>query len=277
MAVPGLPVGTNDERTDTSVDPMKIAVCVKSVPERRVRIDPLSMRIDRSGSAELNNFDKHAVEEALRIKDASDAEVIVVSMGPDNAAESLRTALGLGADRAVLVSDPSAAGSDLVATSLVLGRALEREHPDLVLFGQQASDGGGGVVWAAVAEILHLPVVSQVTALTIDDRHVTLTRQTELGDDSMEVPCPAVLAVTDAINEPRYASLKGMMGAKKKPLEVLSVADLGLEPSAVGDSGSKTVVLGISEPPRRGETALVEDEDAAAQVIFDFLAERQLL
>ena len=157
-------------------------------------------------------------------------------MGPTAATESLRTGLGMGADRAVLVDDDAVAGSDLVATSLVLARVLERESPDLVLFGQQTSDGGGAVLWAAVAERLQQPFVSQATKLMVGDGVVTVDRETEVGNDRIEARLPAVVAVSDAINEPRYTSLKGMMGAKKKPLETLTAADLGL---AADDGGNR--------------------------------------
>lgn len=264
------------ERVDES-DQMKIAVCVKAVPDGRLRIDPVSKRLDRSGSSELNKFDTYAVEEALRIKERSGGEVVVASMGPENAAESLRSALGLGADRAVLVSDHTATGSDLLGTSAVLARVLERERPDLVLFGQQASDGGGALLWAAVAERMKLPVVSQVTGLTVEAGTLRLTRQTEFGDDSIETALPAIIAVTDAINEPRYASLKGMMGAKKRPLAVLSTEDLGMDPSGVGEQAARTAVLTIQEPPRRSNTMKVTDEGDGAEQILSFLLERQLL
>src|SRR5204862_7644714 len=197
---------------------MRIAVCVKHVPEGAARIDPASKRLDRSGEGALNHFDANAVEEALRLKGDSDTEVVVVSLGPAKAADSLRKALAMGADRAVLVSDDAAAGSDLVATSKILGRALERENPDLVLFGQQASDSDGAVLWAAVAERLERPVISQASELRLQGTTVHVKRQTEFGYDVIETPLPAVVAVSDAINEPRYPSLRGIMGAKKKPL-----------------------------------------------------------
>src|SRR6202795_3683289 len=148
---------------------MKIAVCVKHVPEGHGRIEPGSKRLDRSGEGALNHFDANAVEEALRLKGDGDGEVVVVSMGPEKAADSLRKALAMGADRGVLVSDEALAASDLVATSKVLAKALERENADLVLFGQQASDADGAVLWAAVAERLHRPVVSQVAELKLQD------------------------------------------------------------------------------------------------------------
>ena len=256
---------------------MKIAVCVKHVPEGHSRLDPATRRLDRSGEGALNHFDANAVEEALHLKGDSDTEVVVVSLGPGKAADSLRKALAMGADRAVLVSDEAAAGSDLVATSRVLAKALARESADLVLFGQQASDGDGAVLWAAVAERLQRPVVSQVAELTLQDGSLRLKRQTEFGYDVIEAPLPAVVAVSDAINEPRYPSLKGIMGAKKKPFDTLSLADLGVDLGEAGEAGSKTEVLALGEPPSRGDARKIEDDGSAAQQIFDFLAEKRLV
>src|SRR2546430_17736921 len=144
---------------------MRIAVCVKHVPEGPTRIDPSTKRLDRSGEGALNHFDANAVEDALRLKGESDTEVVAVSLGPQKALDSLRKALAMGADRAVLVSDDAAAGSDLVATSLLLAAALDKEDPDLILFGQQASDADGAVLWAAVADRLRRPLISQVAEL----------------------------------------------------------------------------------------------------------------
>jgi electron transfer flavoprotein beta subunit len=256
---------------------MKVVACVKCVPDGRARLDPASKRLDRGGAAEINAFDQFAVEEAIRINEESGAEVVVVSMGPASAAEALRGALALGADRAVLVSDPAVIGSDMLATSKVLAKVLEREQADLVLFGQQTSDGGGAVLWAAVAELLRVPTISQTTKLDIGDGVVRATRQTEVGDDIIEAPLPAIVAVTDAINELRYASLKGKMAAKKKPLEVLTLSDLGLDASSAGDAGSKTVVRAVTDPPARANAVRVEYHDGAAQAVVDFLAERQLV
>jgi electron transfer flavoprotein beta subunit len=257
---------------------VKIAVCVKHVPEGPSRIDPGSKRLDRSGEGALNHFDANAVEEALRLKGDSDAEVVAVTLGPERAADSLRKALAMGADRAVLVTDEAAAGSDLVATSAILAKALERESADLVLFGQQASDADGAVLWAAVAERLRRPVVSQAAELTLADGSLRVKRQTEFGYDVIEAPLPAVVAVSDAINEPRYPSLKGIMGAKKKPFDTLSLADVGVDAGEAGEAGSKTEVLALGEPPSRGEARKIEDSGgSAAQEIVDFLAEKRLV
>jgi len=256
---------------------MKIAVCVKHVPEGHGRIDPGSKRLDRSGEGALNHFDANAVEEALRLKADGDGEVVVVSLGPEKAADSLRKALAMGADRAVLVTDAAAEGSDLVATSKVLAGALAREEADLVLFGQQASDGDGAVLWAAVAERLRRPVVSQAAEVTVDGGTVRVKRQTEFGYDVIEAPLPAVVAVSDAINEPRYPSLKGIMGAKKKPFDTLTVSDTGVDASEVGETGSKTEVLALGSPPARGDSRKIEGDANAAQAIVDFLAEKRLV
>jgi electron transfer flavoprotein beta subunit len=258
---------------------MKIAVCVKQVPDATVhkKIDPQTKRLDRSGEGALNPTDLNAVEEAIRIKEAEGGEVVLVSLGPAKAVDSLRKALAMGADRALLVTDDAAAGSDLVATGRLLAKALEREEADLVLFGQASSDGDGAVLWAAVADRLRRPVISQVAELTLEGGSVSGKRQTEHGYDTISAPLPAVVAVSDAINEPRYPSLKGIMGAKSKPQETVSVADLGLDAASVGETGSKTTVLELGPPPSRGDSVKIEDDGSAAQKIFEYVTEKRLL
>jgi electron transfer flavoprotein beta subunit len=258
---------------------MKVAVCVKQVPDATVhkRIDPATKRLDRSGEAALNPTDLNAVEEALRIKEAQGGEVVLVCMGPARAAESLRKALAMGADRSVLVSDDAAVGSDLLGTSRALAKTLERESADLVLFGQASSDADGAVLWAAVAERLRLPVISQVATLTIEDGLVTGKRQTEHGYDVIRAPLPAIAAVSDAINEPRYPSLKGIMGAKSKPQEALDLAGVGVSAGEAGEAGAKTTVLELSPPPSRGDQIKIEDDGSAAQKILEYVTERRLL
>jgi electron transfer flavoprotein beta subunit len=257
---------------------MKIAVCAKYVPETTGRIDPQTKRLDRSGEGALNPFDVNAVEEALRLKEASgEGEVLIVSLGPERALEAMRKALAMGADRVLLVSDDAAAGSDLVATSKLLGAALEREQPDLVLFGQQANDSDGAVLWAAVADRLQRPLISQVAELTRDNGKLRGKRQTEYGYDVIEAPLPVVVAVSDAINEPRYPSLKGIMGAKKKPQETVSLSDLGIDAAGAGEAGSRTQVIALGDPPARGDTVRIEDDGSAAEEILAFLQERKVL
>jgi electron transfer flavoprotein beta subunit len=259
---------------------VKVVVCVKEVPDASApkRIDPQSFRLDRSVPGALNEFDTHAIEEGLRLKETGgEGEVVAVLMGPARATDSLRKALALGADRAVHVADDLLAGSDLVATSKALAMAVEREQPDLVLFGQQAADSDGAVLWAAVADRLRLPVISQAASLEIVGGKAKVKRQTEYGYDVIEAPTPCVVAVSDAINEPRYPSLKGIMGAKKKPQDTISTAALGLDASAVGDAGSCTEVYSVGEPPPRGESKRIEDNGNAAEAIVEYLTEKKLI
>jgi electron transfer flavoprotein beta subunit len=250
---------------------MKIAVCVKAVPDASGgrRIDPSTNRLDRSGEIAISDFDTYAVEEALKLKEASgDGEVVIVSMGPERAMDALRKALAMGADRAVLVTDPSLEGADLLGTTTALADALEKEGADLVLFGQQSADGGGACLWAAVADRLRQPVVSQVSELTVDGSSLKGKRQTEFGYDTIRAALPAVVAVSDSINTPRYPSLKGIMGAKKKPQETVGAPQAG---------PPGTTVVGLNPPPPRGESRKIEDDGSAAEKIVEFLAEKRLV
>ena len=254
---------------------------MKEVPDATAakRIDPATLRLDRNVPGALNVFDTNALEEALKLKDAGvAAEVVVISLGPAKAMDSLRKALAMGADRVLLVADEAAAGSDLVASSRVLAKALERESPDLVLFGQQAGDGDGAVLWAAVADRLRLPVVSQASSLEVAGGRAKVKRQTEHGYDAIEAPLPCVIAVSDAINEPRYPSLKGIMGAKSKPQETVSLAELGLSPEEAGAAGSGTEVYALGPPPPRGASQKIVDEGGnSAGKILEFLVEKKLV
>ena len=258
---------------------MKIAVCVKQVPDATVhkRLDPATNRLDRSGEGAFNPTDVNAVEEALRLKESAGGEVVLVSLGPEKAMDSLRKGLAMGADRAVLVSDAAAAGSDLVGTSRVLAAALAREAPDLVLFGQQSSDADGAVLWAAVSDRLRRPMVSQVAELTVEGGTLTGKRQTEFGYDVISAPLPAVVAVSDAINEPRYPSLKGIMGAKSKPQDVVALGDLGVDSAEVGEAGSRTTVRSVAPPPGKSDQVRIDDDGSAAEKIVEYLAARRLI
>jgi electron transfer flavoprotein beta subunit len=256
---------------------VKIAVCVKEVPDATAarRIDPATRRLDRSGERTLNPFDAHAVEEALRLKEGpagADSEIVVICMGPETALRTLGKALSLGADRAVLITDPSLAGADIWLTAKVLAAALEREAPDLVLLGQQAADSESYVMAAAVADRLQLPLVTQVATLALEGRTIRAKRQTESGYDVIEAPLPAVISVADSINDPRYPSLKAIMGAKKKPQETLSASDLGIS------DASRTEVLELSSPPAKtGGTRLEDEGGSSAEQIVEFLVERKVI
>ena len=263
---------------------MKICVLVKEVPDAAVqkRIDPGTMRLDRSGEKNLNPFDTHAIEAAMQIKEGGAIpveEVIAVTMGPDSAVRALHKAVALGADRSVHLSDEALAGSDVCATGYALARVLESESPDLVLLGQQSDDGECYTIGAVVADHLQMPSLTQVIKIDVADGKLRCERQAEYGYDTVEVELPAVISVGDAINEPRYPSLKAIMGAKKKQLDARVTADVGIDGGMVGESGSKTAVLALNPPPAKEAGEIIEDEDTNETVekIVAWLDERKLI
>jgi electron transfer flavoprotein beta subunit len=263
---------------------LKICVLVKEVPDAAVqkRIDPNTMRLDRSGEKNLNPFDTHAIEAAMQIKEGGVIpveEVVAVTMGPDSAVRALHKAVALGADRSVHLSDDALAGSDVCATGYALAKVLEAESPDLVLLGQQSDDGECYTIGAVVADHLQMPSLTQVIKIDVADGKLRCERQAEYGYDTVEVELPAVISVGDAINEPRYPSLKAIMGAKKKPLDAKATGDVGVDAGMVGESGSKTAVLALNPPPAKEAGEIIEDEDTNETVekIVAWLDERKLI
>ena len=260
---------------------MKIAVCVKQVPDATVhkRIDPATKRLDRSGEAALNPTDLNAVEEALRIKEAQGGEVVLVSLGPAKAVDSLRKALAMGADRAVLVSDDGAAGSDLLGTARALAGALERESADLVLFGQASGDGDGAVLWSAVADRLRRPLISQVASLTAEPGSVT-----------GQAPDGARLR-----RHHRAAPRSGRgLGRDQRAALPVAQGDHGREDEAAGDARRSPISewtratagrrarrrpcsSSARRRPSRGDQIKIEDDGSAAQKVLDLVVERKLL
>jgi electron transfer flavoprotein beta subunit len=263
---------------------MKICVLVKEVPDAAVRkrIDPATGRMDRSGERTLNPYDTHAIEAAMAIREGGAAEVeeiVAVTMGPEGAVRALHKAVSLGADRSLHLCDDALAGSDVAATGYALAQALRREQPDLVLLGQQSDDGECYTVGAIVADHLRMPSLTQVIKLDIDEGKLRCERQAEYGYDTVEVDLPAVISVGDAINEPRYPSLKAIMGAKKKPLDTLTAGDLEIDPARVGGEGSAAHWTGAKEPPKKPPGQIIEDEDTDATVeqIIAWLDARKLI
>ena len=263
---------------------MKICVLVKEVPDAAVqkRIDSSTMRLDRSGEKNLNPFDTHAIEAAMQIKEGGAIpveEVVAVTMGPGSAVRALHKAVALGADRSVHLSDDALAGSDVCATGYALAKVLESESPDLVLLGQQSDDGECYTIGAVVADHLKMPSLTQVIQIDVTDGKLRCERQAEYGYDTVEVELPAVISVGDAINEPRYPSLKAIMGAKKKQLDAKATADVGIDAGMVGESGSKTAVLALNPPPAKEAGEIIEDEDTNETVekIVAWLDERKLI
>jgi electron transfer flavoprotein beta subunit len=263
---------------------LKICVLVKEVPDAAVekRMDPNSMRLDRSGEKNLNPFDTHAIEAAMQIREGGAVdveEIVAVTMGPESAVRALHKAVSLGADRSVHLTDDALAGSDVVATGYALAQALQAENPDLVLLGQQSDDGECYTIGAVVADYLQAPSLTQVIKIDVNGDTLRCERQAEYGYDTVDVQLPAVISVGDAINEPRYPSLKAIMGAKKKPLDTKSASDVEIDTSRVGQDGSKTAVLSINPPPEKQAGEIIEDEDTdeTVQKIVAWLDERKLL
>ena len=218
---------------------MKICVLVKEVPDAAVekRMDPSTERLDRSGEKNLNPFDTHAIEAAMQIKEGGAVdvdEVVAVTMGPESAFRALHKAVSLGADRSVHLTDEALAGSDVVATGYALAQGARGGAPDIVLLGQQSDDGECYTIGAVVADHLQMPSLTQVIKIDVEGGALVCERQAEYGYDTVEVELPAVISVGDAINEPRYPSLKAIMGAKKKPLDTKSTGDAGIEADRVG-------------------------------------------
>src|SRR3954467_7252316 len=266
------------------MDTVKIAVLVKEVPDAAVqkRINPSSGRLDRSGEKNLNPYDTHAIEAAMQIKEGGAVEVdeiVAVTMGPDSAVRALHKAVSLGADRSVQLTDEALAGSDVCASGYALGQVLKKESPDLVLLGQQSDDGECYTMGAVVADHLQMPSLTQVIKIDVEDGKLVCERQAEYGYDTVEVELPAVISVGDAINEPRYPSLKAIMGAKKKPLDNKGAGDVGIDAGQVGEAGSKTKVLALNPPPAKEAGEIIEDEDTNETVekIVAWLDERKLI
>jgi len=263
---------------------LKICVLVKEVPDAAVekRMDPNTKRLDRSGEKNLNPFDTHAIEAAMQVKEGGQAdveEVVAVTMGPESAVRALHKAVSLGADRSVHLTDESLAGSDVAATGYALAKVLETEQPDLVLLGQQSDDGECYTIGAVVADHLKMPSLTQVIKMDVEGGKLRCERQAEYGYDTVDIELPAVISVGDAINEPRYPSLKAIMGAKKKQLDPKSAGDVGIESDKVGEAGSRTSVLAINPPPEKQAGQIIEDEDTdeTVQQIVSWLEERKLL
>jgi electron transfer flavoprotein beta subunit len=238
---------------------MKIMVCLKQVPHQDARLD-----IDAAGTwikedgikFEVNSYDLYALEEALRTKDAGEAEVVAVSIGPDRISQALRTALGMGADRAVHVKDPETAGSDALGIAKILAAVAKRESPDLIFMGMMSDDGNFSAVAPMLAELVGVPHTTAAVKVVKSDGSLTVDREVEGGArEVLELQAPCLVAVQTGINQIRYASLKGIMAAKKKPFEVKTAADLGLA-GQLGASSAKVKIESLALPPK-GEGAKI--------------------
>ena len=260
-------------------EPMKIVVCVKQVPdswaEKTLGADNT---LDReSVDAVMNELDEYAVEEALRIQEAQGGEVIVLSMGPSQTTDTIRKALSMGADAGVHVVDDALHGSDALATSLALAKAIAAQSPDLVIFGSESTDARMSVVPAMVAERLGLPQLTFASSVAVDGTTVRTNRVTEYGYDVVEASLPALVSVVEKINEPRYPSFKGIMAAKKKKVETLDLAALGVSPAEVGLAAAASVVASATPRPPKAKGTIVTDEGAGGVAIADFLSAQKFI
>lgn len=259
---------------------MKIVVCVKQVPDSWAdkALDPADKTLDRgSVDAVMNELDEYAVEEALRLQEAHGGEVIVLSMGPDQATDTIRKALSMGATAGVHVVDDALHGSDAVGTSLALAKAIEAQGADLVVFGSESTDARMSVLPAMVAEQLGMPQLTFSSTVSIEGSTIRTHRVTDYGYDVVEAQLPAVVGVVEKINEPRYPSFKGIMAAKKKPVTKLDAAALGLAPDQVGLAGARTAVVEFAARPPKAKGIIVTDEGSGGVAVADFLSEQKFI
>ncbi|MFD3973215.1 electron transfer flavoprotein subunit beta/FixA family protein [Streptomyces cyaneofuscatus] len=259
---------------------LRIVVCVKYVPDAtgdRHFADDLTLdRDDVDGL--LSELDEYAVEQALQIADAADdAEITVVTVGPEDAKDALRKALSMGADKAVHVEDDDLHGTDVMGTSLVLAKAVERTGYDLVICGMASTDGVMGVLPALLAERLGVPQVTLLSEVAVDGGVVTGRRDGDTASERLEASLPAVVSVTDQSGEARYPSFKGIMAAKKKPVESLDLDDLGLDADEVGLAGAWTAVDSATERPARTAGTIVKDEGEGGKQLAEFLAGQKFI
>jgi electron transfer flavoprotein beta subunit len=259
---------------------MNIVVCVKQVPdtwaERTLRAD--DSRLDRASvDGVINELDEYAIEEGLRLAEAHGGEVTILSMGPEKASESIRKALSMGADKAVHLVDDALEGSDALATSLAMATVLQRTGFDLVILGSESTDARMGVLPAMLAERLGVPQLTLASKVEIDGSAITIQRQADYGYDTVAGTLPAVVSVVEKINEPRYPSFKGIMAAKKKPVEVLSVAEAGIDPAEVGLGAATTEVVSFAQRPPREAGTIVKDEGDGGVKAAEFLAAQKFI
>ncbi len=259
---------------------MKVAVLVKQIPDPSGagRLDPATHRLVRDqGELVLDPGDAYGIEAALQVAEAADGQVVAISMGPPSAAEVIRKAMAMGAAEGMLVTDERLAGADALQTARVLARAVSRVGPDLLLTCTESTDGYTGILPAALAELLGWPCLTFAKQLQVEGGKARIQRQTATGHDLVEADLPAVVSVTGGINEPRYPTLKGIVGSRSKPLEQLSWEALGLEAEVAAQSAVQQQVVSVQEAPARTAGEVVDDEGQGAKRIADYLAELKVI
>jgi electron transfer flavoprotein beta subunit len=261
---------------------MKMYVCIKQIPDPNTvvsKLDPNTRRLVRSGvSLVLDPGDESTISAAINLRDTiGNSELTAVSMGPTSTQEAMRRALAMGADRAILVTDPVLAGSDALSTARVLAAVLKKEEPDLVFCSTESTDGYTGMVPGGIAEFLGLPQLTFAREITIEGQKAVIKRVTQTGYQTVESQLPAVITIASGSFEAIYPTMRGIMGAKKKPFTQLSLADLGIDASEVGEAGARERVMAIGKVEARAAGQVIKDDGSAAQAIADFLQRYQLL
>lgn len=261
---------------------MKIFVCIKQVPDPNTtvsKLDPATKRLVRSGvTLVLDPGDESTISAAIKLRDTlGSSEVIAVSMGPTTAQDGMRRALAMGADRAILVTDPALAGSDAIGTARVLAAVLKKENPDLIFCSTESTDGYTGMVPGGIAEFLSLPQLTFAREINIEGSKAIIKRVTPTGYKTVETTLPALVTIASGSFEAIYPTMKGIMGAKKKPFSQLKLADLAIDASQVGEAGARERVLTIGAAEARASGQIIKDDGNAAQHIADFLQRYQLL
>jgi electron transfer flavoprotein beta subunit len=261
---------------------MKMFVCVKQIPDPNTvvsKLDPNTKRLLRTGvSLVLDPGDESTISAAIKLRDTiGNSELTAISMGPTSAQEGLRRALAMGADRAILITDPALAGSDAPGTARVLAAAIKKEEVDLIYCSTESTDGYTGMVPGGIAEFLGIPQLTFAREITVEGNKAIAKCVTLTGYQTVESPLPAVVTIASGSFEAIYPTMKGIMSAKKKPFVQYSLADLGIDPAQVGEAGARERVLTIGKAEARAAGQVIKDDGNAAQAIADFLQRYQLL
>jgi electron transfer flavoprotein beta subunit len=258
---------------------MNVAVCVKQIPDPATpgQLDANHL-LKREGKLILDDSDAYGVEMALQLVDkAGGGEVTLISMAPNGEVSGLRTALAMGAHKAILVSDDALKGSDALGTAKVLAAAIKRANPDLVLAATESTDGYTGTTPVQVAELLDMPSITFAKHVEVADGAVKVNRQTEAGYDEVTCPLPVLVTVTAGVVEPRYPSFKGIMAAKSKPVDTLTIGDLGVDAGAVGLGGSRQEITDVAAAEERKAGEVIEDDGEGFQRIVQFLEQLKVI
>jgi electron transfer flavoprotein beta subunit len=258
---------------------MKIAVCVKQIPDPATpyTLDPSTHFVVRPAEQVLDDTDRYGIEVGLQLAEATSGSVTLVSMGPAGNLQGIRQALAMGADKAIVVSDPALRGSGALVTARVLAAAIAREGFDLVVTGTESTDGYSGVMPQMLAELLDVPALTFARKVSLDGTTIRVERQTAAGYDEVESALPALVSVTSGAVEPRYPTFKGIMQAKQKPVEQPTTADLGFDAAAVGSAGSGQAIAAVHPAPERSGGVKIKDEGEAHLEIIKVLERAKVI